>query len=109
MGAVTMLSLSLIVAIIVFLLILKFLPSSKLWGKLVLNEVETGQAGFTSSDDHSLYLGREGVVVNLLRPAGIIEIDGIHIDVVSEGEYIEPGIKVKVVSVNGSRIVVHRI
>ena len=109
MGAVTILSLSLIVAIIAFLLILKFLPSSKLWGKLVLSEVETGQAGFTSSDDHSLYLGREGVVINILRPAGIIEIDGIHIDVVSEGEYIEPGIRVKVVSVNGSRIVVHRI
>lgn len=106
MAAVTMLSLSLIVAIIIFLLILRFLPASRLWSKLILNEMETTQAGFNSSHDYSLYLHREGVVISFLRPAGMIEIDGVHLDVVSEGQYLEPGTKVKVVSVNGSRIVV---
>jgi len=106
MVAVTMLSISLVIAIIVFLLIVKFLPSSKLWGKMVLGESENSQAGFNSSYDYSSYLGREGVVVSLLRPAGIMRIDGVQIDVVSEGQYLEPGTTVKVVSVNGSRIVV---
>ncbi|WP_378953773.1 nodulation protein NfeD [Pelosinus sp. sgz500959] len=109
MAAVTMLSFSLVIAIIAFLAILKFLPSSRLWTKIILNEVETVQAGFTSSHDYSSYLDREGIVVSLLRPAGVIEIDGVHLDVVSEGQYIEPGMKVKVVSVNGSRILVRRV
>ncbi len=109
MTAITILSLSLVMAIIAFLLILKFLPASQLWGKIILKDKETGQAGFTSSSDYSPYLGCEGVVISFLRPAGVIEIDGVHIDVVSEGQYIEPGAKVKVVSINGSRIVVRRI
>ena len=106
MVAVNILSLSLVMAIVLFLVILKFLPSSKLWGKMVLKEAETSDAGFSSSYDYSGYLGREGVVVSILRPAGIMMIDGVQIDVVSEGQYIEPGTTVKVVSVNGSRIVV---
>lgn len=109
MAAVTMLSLSLVMALIVFLVILKYLPSSRLWGKLILTEMETAQAGFNSSHDYSSYLGQEGVVISFLRPSGMIEIDGVQLDVVSDGQYIEPGTKVKVVSVNGSRIVVHRI
>jgi len=109
MAAVTMLCISLAVAIVVFILILKFLPSSRLWAKMVLKESEDSGAGFSSSDDYSSYLGREGVVVSQLRPAGIMEIEGIQIDVVSEGKYIELGAKVKVVSVNGNRIVVRSV
>lgn len=106
MVAVNLLAISLAVAIIGFLAIVKFLPASKLWGKLTLDEAETAQAGFSSSSDYGDYLGKEGVVLSLLRPAGVMLIDGVKIDVVSEGQYIEPGAKVKVVSVNGSRIVV---
>lgn len=109
MIAVTMLSISLVVSIIAFLFIIRFLPSSRLWSKIVLKESETLQGGFTSSNDYSAYLGREGLVISYLRPAGIVDIDGVHLDVISEGQYIEPGVKVKVVSVNGSRIVVRSV
>jgi membrane-bound serine protease (ClpP class) len=105
-AAANLLAISLVVAIVAFLFILKFLPSSRLWGKLTLKESETLQAGFMSSRDYSQYLGREGVVLSLLRPAGIMIIDDVQLDVVSEGQYIEPSTRVKVVSVNGSRIVV---
>ena len=94
------------VAIIAFLLILRFLPSSKLWNTLILKDAETLQEGFTSSHDYSGYLGREGVTQTLLRPAGIVVIDGIQLNVTSEGQYIEPNTKVKVVSTEGNRIVV---
>ena len=109
MVAVTMLSISFVVAIVTFLVILKYLPSSRLWTKMVLKESENAKGGFSSSDDYSSYLGKEGVVVSLLRPAGMMTIDGVQIDVVSEGQYIEPGTKVKVVSVNGNRIVVRSV
>jgi membrane-bound serine protease (ClpP class) len=44
--------------------------------------------------------------LKILRPAGVIDIDGAHLDVVSEGQFITAGNKVKVVSVSGNRIVV---
>lgn len=109
MAAVNSLAISLAVSIVGFLLVLRFLPSSRLWGKLTLQESETLQDGFVSSGDYSLYLGKEGVVLSLLRPAGVMVIDGVQLDVVSEGQYIEAGTRVKVISVNGSRIVVRSI
>jgi len=108
-AALSLLAISLVVAIIVFLLIIKFLPTSQLWAKMVLKESETKQDGFNSSYDYSNYVGKEGTVLTLLRPAGLVDIDGVQLDVVSEGQYIEPGTRVKVVSVNGSRILVKRV
>ena len=107
--ALSLLSISLLIAIVVFLVILKYLPSSKLWAKLILKDSETKEAGFSSSYDYASYVGREGVVLTLLRPSGLVDFDGVQLDVISEGQYIEPGVRVKVVSSNGSRIVVKRI
>lgn len=107
--ALNILAGSLVVALVFFLLILKYLPSSGLWHRLVLRDAETASAGFVSGQDYTQYLGKEGVVISILRPAGTIDIDGVHLDVVSEGQYIETGIKVKVVSINGTRIVVQPI
>ena len=108
-AALSLLSISLLIAIAVFLVILKYLPSSKLWAKLILKDSETKEAGFSSSYDYASYVGREGVVLTLLRPSGLVDFDGVQLDVISEGQYIEPGVRVKVVSSNGSRIVVKRI
>ena len=44
-----------------------------------------------------------------LRPAGIAEIDGRRIDVVSDGEMIEPSVTVRVIQVEGNRVVVERV
>lgn len=107
-AALSLLAISLVVAVVVFLLIIKFLPSSQLWDKMILKDSETKQDGFSSSYDYSNYVGKEGIVITLLRPAGLVDIDGVQIDVVSEGQYIEQGTRVKVVSVNGSRILVKR-
>jgi membrane-bound serine protease (ClpP class) len=108
-AALSLLAVSLVVAIIVFLLIIKFLPSSQLWSKMILKDSETKQDGFSSSYDYSNYVGKEGIVLTLLRPAGLVDIDGVQLDVISEGQYVEPGTRVKVVSVNGSRILVKRV
>ncbi|RME93081.1 MAG: hypothetical protein D6766_08830 [Verrucomicrobia bacterium] len=51
-------------------------------------------------------LGREGVALTPLRPSGMAEIDGRRVDVVTEGGLIEPGTRVKVVAVEGLRVVV---
>lgn len=104
--ALNLMAVSLVIAVVIFLLILKKLPSSRLWARLVLKDAETTKAGYVSSNDYNSYLGRGGIALTLLRPAGVVDIDGVHLDVVSEGQYIPAGTKVRVVSVSGNRIVV---
>lgn len=51
-------------------------------------------------------VGRVGKAVTVLRPTGAMEIDGQRIDVVTEGEFVEAGAPVRVLYVQGSRVVV---
>lgn len=95
-----------IVALIVFMGIMRFLPTSPLWHKLVLHEVENKQSGFSSAPDYSRYIDRDGVTLTLLRPAGMALIDGQPVDVVSEGTFIPAGTQIKVVAITGNRVVV---
>ena len=51
-------------------------------------------------------VGKEGVTQTPLRPSGIAVLNGERKSVVTEGEFIDAGKKVRVVSVSGVRIVV---
>lgn len=51
-------------------------------------------------------VGRTGVAVTLLRPTGTMAIDGDRIDVVTEGEYHAVGTPLRVLYVQGNRVVV---
>ena len=108
-GALNILAGGVVAALLGFLLILKYLPSSRLWNKLVLQDSEKTEVGYTASDDLSLLIGQTGVVLTLLRPAGTVQIADKVYDVVSEGRFVQPGAQVKVLSVNGNRIVVREV
>lgn len=51
-------------------------------------------------------LGRQGVAASPLRPAGRMQFNDRFFDVVTRGEFIEPGTPVEVVAVYNNRIVV---
>jgi membrane-bound serine protease (ClpP class) len=51
-------------------------------------------------------LEKTGVAKTALRPSGTAVIDGERVDVVTEGNLIEPGTPVRVVAVEGLRVVV---
>jgi len=68
--------------------------------------LETAHRGGAARPELKLLEGREGVVVSDLRPSGSVEIDGRPVDVVTEGQYVEVGTKVRVVRVEGARVVV---
>lgn len=51
-------------------------------------------------------VGRVGTAATVLRPTGAMAIDGERIDVVTEGEFLEPGTTVRVLYVQGNRVVV---
>ena len=51
-------------------------------------------------------VGERGLTLSVLRPAGLVEIDGRRVDVVTDGEWVEPGVAVVVTEVEGNRVVV---
>ena len=54
-------------------------------------------------------IGDKGIVHSFLRPSGKVIINGRKLEAVSESEFIEKGVAVKVAAVRGSQVVVSRI
>ena len=76
---------------------------------LVLDERQKNRDGYTSVTDKSKFVGAVGVCVTDLRPAGTITIYGEPVDVVTEGSFVNRGDRVKVINVDGSRVLVRKI
>ncbi|MBM7581825.1 membrane-bound serine protease (ClpP class) [Caldicoprobacter guelmensis] len=102
---------ALLAAIIAIPILYGLFGGPRLLRKLVLTEkvVTVKEAQPMQKAGHVQLVGKAGSVVTPLRPAGIVEIEGVKYDVVSDGEFILPGEKVKVVEVEGSKIVVTRL
>ncbi len=98
-----------VAAIAGFSLLVKRLPSSRLWSKVVLKDQSEAVRGYVSSPPKHDLLGKEGEVYSELRPSGSVIIDGVPVDVVSEGTFIPKGEKVRVVAVEGARVVVRKV
>ncbi|MFO7153466.1 MAG: nodulation protein NfeD [Caldicoprobacter oshimai] len=102
---------ALLAALMAVPILYKFFGGPQLLRKLVLTEqvvaVDSNQP--TQQPQTAQLIGKSGTVITALRPAGIVEIDGVKYDVVSDGEYILPGEKIKVVEAAGSKIVVTRL
>lgn len=77
--------------------------------ELVLDERQQNRDGYTSVIDKSKFLGATGICVTDLRPAGTITIEGEPVDVVAEGNFVKQGSTVKVINVDGSRVLVRQI
>jgi membrane-bound ClpP family serine protease len=76
---------------------------------LILNEEQKKEDGYTGTEDMEYFIGKEGVVMTILRPSGIADFDGVKLDVVSESEFIPKDTRVKIIKVQGRRIVVKEI
>jgi membrane-bound serine protease (ClpP class) len=106
-GAVTRVAVSLLVALTVSVALLRFLPKLPFGRQLILHTglgADTGYASAPESDRQ--WLGKQGTAESPLRPAGIADIDGRRVDVVSQGEWIDAGARIEVIRVDGNRIVV---
>lgn len=67
----------------------------------------TGGSGLGLTDAAlTALVGRVGTAATVLRPTGAMDLDGERIDVVTEGEFVEPGTPVRVLYVQGNRVVV---
>lgn len=100
---------SLLLAIIGSLVMLRFLTRLPFGRRLILEtELLAGAGGGSAPESDRRWLRKSGIAGSPLRPAGRAEIEGELVDVVSDGEFIEPGAPVVVTRVDGNRIVVRR-
>ncbi|MFP4173065.1 MAG: NfeD family protein [Candidatus Hydrogenedentota bacterium] len=96
-----------IVVIVVGILMLPRIPTLQ---RMVLTDNLThGEQGWVSDKSDYSLMDREGEVYTMLRPAGVVMIGGERVNAVSNGDFIEPGAKVKVIEVHGNRVVVERV
>lgn len=93
-------------AAVLFALVVRRLPSSRLWSKFVLKDTSTSRRGYVSAPPRAKLVGKEGTALTELRPAGTAQIDGQPVDVVTEGAFLPKGTPVRVISVEGMRVVV---
>lgn len=76
---------------------------------LILRDTVTRGAEETAEKEIEALMGITGEALTVLRPSGIAEFDGVRVDVVSDGEYIEKGAKVEIKLVEGKRVQVTRV
>jgi membrane-bound serine protease (ClpP class) len=108
--AISILTSSFVAVFFLFLIFLKFLPQTKAGKRFILATVEDRKAGFISASEKFHHLvGKEGISLTPLRPTGKALIEGEKIEVLTEGEYIEPDQKVKVIRVEGNKVFVSQI
>ncbi|MFH0908431.1 MAG: NfeD family protein [bacterium] len=83
---------------------LKIFPGTRV-GRLLTLQTD-GKSFKSATGEANRFLDKQGVAQSSLRPAGIAVIDGQRIDVVAESGYIASGAQVRVILVEGNRIVV---
>ncbi|HYE40839.1 MAG TPA: NfeD family protein [Ramlibacter sp.] len=101
--------LALALAVAASLVLMRFLTRLPVGRRLVLETQLRGPEGYASAPDADApLLGKHGLARSMLRPAGIAEIEGRRVDVVTEGELVDAGDPVVVIRVDGNRVVVQR-
>ena len=80
-----------------------------LWAKMTLKDRLTTEKGYSTMNKEYLnLLNKEGITLNDLRPVGTIRINEKEYSAVSNGEWIPRKTRVKVVQVDGTKILVKK-
>ena len=104
-GALTALATLLVVIAVLAVLISYIMRRATEGGahaRIFLREKEELRSG----EDMQVLLGKQGRTTSVLRPAGIGDFDGVRLNVVTEGSFIERDRPIEIVNVDGARIVV---
>ncbi len=108
---------SMLVVLIVAGVITRRMGSIPIFNRLMLQPVaDADEDEATDGESHSkkptpkphpdVSIGDWGTAESVLRPAGRAKFGSVSMDVVSEGSYIEPGQAIRVLHIEGNRIVV---
>jgi membrane-bound serine protease (ClpP class) len=98
------LAIVLVAGVIGAILYIKYFPESRV-AQMFVSKRAIGELGV----ENPSLLNQSGQTLTKLRPSGTAVINGKRVDVVSEGAFIDAGQCVKVISVEGLRVVVRAV
>jgi membrane-bound serine protease (ClpP class) len=84
----------------------RILPATPLYGRLVSQTTSGTESVAEALDRQEKLVGQVGVAVSVLRPGGKAQFGDLLVDVVSEGEMIEKGTRVRVIRHSSTEAVV---
>jgi len=106
------LGITILLACIAIPVITRFLPDTPFFRAIALARAQPRGPSFsdrTVDSPVSLSVGASGVALSMLRPSGNARFGDAIVDVITRGEFIEPASPVRVLAIEGSRIIVARV
>jgi len=100
LGVVCILSL---ISLFGFMAWMRVFPRTYVGRKLSL---DASVRGGNDIPDFTAWIGKTGCSATSLRPSGVALIEGKRLDVVTDGEFIENGMPVRVARAEGARVIV---
>lgn len=107
--ALTGLTIGILGGLVGLVLIFRLMTKTSFWKKLTAPGAERREAGYSTSLGLEHLVGRSAVAETDLRPSGWILVDDQRLFVVSEGTYVRKSDPVKILSVEGNRVLVRKI
>lgn len=110
-GPVLNLTLAAILVAISAAFLVRYLPKTSLYNRLVLGASNPAGPSMVESvaSPVGVSVGDQGVALSMLRPSGNAFLNGRHVDVVTQGLFVEAKTNIRVIAVEGARIVVEPI
>lgn len=103
------LTIAIVASVIIIPILFMFISKkTNLFKRVILSEAETVEEGYVNASGNEYMIGKTGKAITTLRPAGTALIDGKRVDVVTDGEYLPNNTEIKVIKVEGARIVVEK-
>jgi membrane-bound serine protease (ClpP class) len=96
-------------SILVLVALARFLPRTSLYGRLVSQAASGVDSVATRALAQASQLGWEGVALSVLRPGGKARFGDVVLDVVTQGELIENGTRVRIIGHSAREAVVEPI
>ena len=105
--ALQVVSIALLAAIAVMIVLAVYvLPRTPIFRRTMLAKSFDRADGFIAVTEAKELIGRQGVTLTPLRPAGAVKIDGKRHDGASEGDFLDAGVAVEVTACNGFQVIV---
>ena len=104
------LSLAIIAAAFSIALLARFLPELPLFRRLFLSARSLAGPSIpaVTADKPALSMGETGITHTILRPSGKAVFGGTLVDVITQGQFLDQGTPVRVLSISGDAVVVER-
>jgi membrane-bound serine protease (ClpP class) len=100
---------ALVVSAVIAILIMRYFPKTPLYGALVSQTASGVRSDLQINQRHASRAGQTGLAISALRPGGKAQFGDDIIDVISQGDLIAKGQKVKIIGHSGTEAIVEEV